>query len=321
MARPKQHQSPAEKQKAYRQRKAQALRNAAVLRNDPQSLKVARMPIRYYGGKTSLAEWIITQIPPHTCYVEPFCGGASVILSKLPSKHEVMNDLNRDVINFFTQLRTNTEALIRAIWCTPYAREELRLARSREQCDPLEQARRFYVRQWQSFGSCVGKSSTGWRFQIGAGDSRASATKLWNETEHLWTVAARLKLVQIECDDAFKVIQRFDSPQTVFYLDPPYVHSTRYHNSTDKGYAHEMNDDDHRRLSVLVKSVQGMVLLSGYQSELYDELFEDWHCVKHEAKNIRGQQEIECLWLSPNATAMHHLPMFQEKNTHATART
>lgn len=295
------YQSNAERQKAYRERRNRAMRNASALQSDKELIKVERPPVRYYGGKWRLGNWIIEQFPEHACYVEPYCGGASVMLQKPPSKFEVMNDLNMDVINFFDVLRSKPQELIRAILLTPYARQELRRAlHPTPTSDPVEQARRFYVRSWQSFGSGTGTSSTGWRYQIGAGDnSRASAIGSWNDTEHLWATVERLKQVQIEHDPAFKVMTRFDSDETLFYLDPPYLHKTRYHSSSSKGYSHEMNDDDHRALAGVAHSLKGMVIISGYPSALYDELFTGWKCISKESMDVNGKAQIECLWISP----------------------
>lgn len=276
-------------------------------------MKVTRPPVRYYGGKWRIADWIISMFPPHTCYVEPFGGGASVLLRKSPARFEVLNDLDNDVVNFFAVLRTRPDALIRAILLTPYARLELRRA-YRRVSDPLEAARRFYVRSWQSFGSGQGHQQTGWRYQIGnTVDSRASAIGSFNRTEHLWAVAERLKQVQIEHDDACKVIQRFDGPRTLFYIDPPYLHSTRHVDSVKKGYQHEMTEDQHRELAALLRSLHGMIIVSGYQSPLYDELYGDWQCVSRQVKDLSGKMRaIECLWLSPSATAYARLPLFSQ---------
>lgn len=320
MARPKLYQTEEEKrqakalhQKEYRQRKSRSLRNAAALSKQKDLFQIDRPAVRYYGSKFRIASWIIDQFPAHTCYVEPFAGGASVLLQKEPSQFEVLNDINQDVINFFDVLRGDTEKLIRAILLTPYARAELK--RSQEPADdPLERARRFYIRAWQSFGSGTGttKSATGWRYQIGRGDSgRANAVDSWNDTEHLWMVAERLKLVQIECDDASKVIQRFDGTDTLFYLDYPYLHSTRYVNAKYKGYSHEMTDDDHRRYAELVRQLKGMVIVSGYHSELYDELYVGWKLVTKETRDVLGKKQVECLWLSPRVTEINSLPLFK----------
>jgi DNA adenine methylase len=314
MGRTKKFDDNSARQRAYRERKARDKRNATALQNDKQLLKIERPPIRYYGGKWRIEGWVVEQFPVHTCYCEPFCGGASVLLQKRPSRVEVMNDLNHDLITFFDVLRERPAELIRAILLTPYSREELRRARTAERSpDRIETARRFYVRCWQSFGSGVGTSSTGWRYQIGTGDnSRASAIGSWNDTDHLWAVAERLKQVFIEHDDAFKVIERFDSAETLFYLDPPYVHSTRYHNSSSKGYSNEMTDDDHRKLAELARSVAGFVIVSGYPSVLYDELYAGWQRITRRATDLNGGEQEECLWLSPRTASINHLPLFAQ---------
>lgn len=310
----KKHSSNAAKQKAYRDRRKRAIRNAEALRLDKSLLMIDRPALRYYGGKWRIANWIIDQMPAHSCYVEPFAGGASILLRKEPSKFEVLNDLNNDVITFFEVLRDRPEHLIRAILLTPYSREELRRARSSTD-DALEQARRFYVRCWLSFGSGTGKSSTGWRYQTGYGDnSRATAIGSFNDTEHLWAVAERLKQVQIECDDAYRVIERFDSPETLFYLDYPYVHSTRYHNSDNKGYSHEMTDEDHRRFAELARRVKGLVMVSGYPSALYDEIYAGWTCRAKETRDLNSKTVTECLWLSPRTAEALDLPLFRGLN-------
>lgn len=310
MGRPRKHTDNAAKQRAYRQNKTRELRNAEALQNERTGPQVDRPVLRYYGSKWAVADWVMSYFPVHKCYVEPFAGGASVLLQKSPSKHEVLNDLDSEVINFFDQLRDNTAALVRAIHLTPFAREELR--RAAQPCpgtDRLERARRFYVRCWQSFGSGTSRWSTGWRFQVGrTEDDRASAVGSFNKIDHLWVVAERLKLVQIEHDDAFKVVRRFDGRDTLFYVDPPYVHATRY--DPAKGYAHEMSDVDHRHLAELLHSVSGMVILSGYPSVLYDEIFGDWLRVQKRTRNQLGGPETECLWLSPRIQELTRLPLF-----------
>lgn len=120
-------------------------------------------------------------------------------------------------------------------------------------------------------------------------------------------------MVQIEHDDAFKVIERFDGAGTLFYVDPPYVHDTRYITSKNKGYQFEMVDEDHRRLAALLNSVRGMVVLSGYPSPLYDELYPDWKRIEREVQDISGSgKQTECLWLSPRTVADNALPLFAE---------
>lgn len=312
MGRPRKHTDDAEKMRAHRRDKKEQLRNAEMLRNDKQLFKIERPALRYYGGKSRVGHWIIDQFPDHSCYVEAFAGGASVMLQKSPSRFEVMNDLDGRVINFFRALRDKTEHLIRAVLLTPYSREELRLCRTLEPVDdPVEMARRFYVRCWQSYGSGTGTSSTGWRFQIGNKSGGSHALGSFNRVDHLWAIAERLKQVQIESDDALKVIERFDSSETVFYLDPPYVHSTRYHSSKDKGYAHEMSDADHTRLAELARRVQGYVIISGYTSPLYDELYAGWQTLTRMSRDVNGKEQTEVLWLSPRVSEDRSLPLFR----------
>jgi DNA adenine methylase len=248
--------------------------------------------LRYYGGKYRLADWIISHFPAHVCYCEPYAGGASILLCKEPARHEVYNDLDGDVVNFFTVLRTQTSAFIQAIELTPFSRAELDNAYLPTD-EPLERARRLYIRNWQGYG-VLGRKA-GWRF---CKSGRASAVRQWNRTDHLMAIAKRLKNVQLECDEASVIINRFDAPTTLYYVDPPYVHSTRNDRNSD-AYGHEMTDDQHRELAAQLHAVKGMVALSGYPSALYDELYAGWQCVKQETLDIVANVQTECLWLSP----------------------
>lgn len=258
---------------------------------------VSRPAVRYPGGKWRLASWIMSHFPSHDCYVEPFAGAASVLLQKPPVPYEVYNDLDGMVVNFFRVLRERPDELIRAIELTPWSREEFELA-ARPSEDPLDQARRFYVRCYQGHsGGGNAKWRVGWRYQRRV-SSNKPAVLTWCETDHLWSIVARLKRVQIEHDEAANVIRHFDSPATLFYVDPPYAHSTR---SKWKGvmYQHEMSDEDHRSLAELLRSVSGLVAVSGYPSALYDDLYAGWQKAQTTAVTNFSTVKTECLWLSP----------------------
>lgn len=265
--------------------------------NPPEA--ITSPPVRYYGGKWRIASWILAEFPPHVCYCEPFCGAANILFRKEPSKFEVLNDLNDDVINFFDVLRSCPDDLLRAIALTPVSRAEHWRAHERNG-DPLERARRFYVRSRQSFGSGEGKWNTGWRYQ--ARDRRGTlVVNEWNNLDHLYAAARRLKHVQIEKDDALRCISRFDTPETLFYVDPPYPMSTRYTN--EPRYAAEMSDDQHRELSDLLHRVNGMVLISGYPCDLYDELYGEWRRIEKDTKTNGNNPAVEVLWISPAVDA------------------
>lgn len=275
---------------------------------------VSMHTLRYHGSKHRLAPWIVQHLPQHTCYAETHAGSAGVLLTKPRSQLEVYNDADGEVVNFFRVLRDRGGELARAVELTPFARAEYDL--SYVPCeDPFEQARRFFVRCWQSrHGSSPVRS--GWRFQRDVqkrNHSKRFAQEVERGEEALLNVAARLKGVQIECDDALNILSRYDAPTTVFYVDPPYLHETRV--SIENGhtmYRHEMSDDDHRRLAEALHGIQGMALVSGYPSPLYDGLYSDWRLVTKRAHKESGAFSMECLWLSPRtaaATVQKPLPL------------
>lgn len=255
-------------------------------------------PLRWTGSKWKLADWIIGQFPSHELYCEPYCGGAAIFFRKERSQIEVLNDLNGDVVNFFTVLRTRTAELIQAIDLTPYARAEYEMAF--EPCtDPLERARRFYVLSRMSFGAYSGRK-TGWRTQRNR-HRGTSITNEWKRLQGLLKGADRLKDAQIECDNALDVIRRYDSPRALFYVDPPYVYHTRSDGGRQR-YVHEMTDDDHRALAEVLNNVQGMVLLSGYDSPLYRELYARWEVISKSTSTNGNGTAVEYLWISPRIT-------------------
>lgn len=260
--------------------------------------------LRYHGGKHRLAAWITSHFPPHKNYVEPFGGGASVLLRKEPSPIEVYNDLDSRVVTFFRMLRDQPDALINAINLTPYSRAEERLSHERSD-DPLEEARRFFILCWQSRGGISGVG--GWRFRNQLNKSRPMPEE-WQRLDHLWQVAARLKRVHIEQAPALHVTKRLDQPDTLFYVDPPYVHAAR--RNTDFGYAHEMTLLEHARLLRHLRSLKGMVILSSYPHPLYERLLHDWQRIECQTRINSNEVATELLWLSPNATQYSYLPLF-----------
>lgn len=265
---------------------------------------VRRPALRYFGAKWRLAPWIIKHLPPHVCYVEPYGGAAGVLLRKEPSELEVYNDLDGEVVNFFRVLREQPEDLERAIQLTPMSREELEIAQMPCQAeDRLERGRRLYVRAWQNRGGPRTQWKGGWRFQRGLNRGKSLVSE-WSDTEHLYSVAERLKGVQIECDDALSVIARYDSPATIFMCDPPYVGEVRSSRWRAKSYAHEMTEDAHAELARALSSIRGMAVVCGYTSPLYEDLFpkdEGWRVVERRTLTDAGAEASEQLWISKKA--------------------
>lgn len=271
-------------------------------------------PLRYMGSKWRLSKWITAKFPPHARYVEPFCGSASVFFRKEPSEIEVLNDLNGDLVNFFRVLRNNSEELVNLIELTPFAHEEYLL--SWEPCaDPIESARRFYVRSRQSFSADT-KTRSGWR-RISSSSRDRTAIKDWRRLDGLRQAVLMLRRAQIDNLDAVDCMERNDTPETLFYVDPPYVHSTRKSLRYNHQYRWEMTDDDHYALAECLHRLKGMVIVSGYDSPLYQELYKDWYvCIKSNTTN-GNSVATEYLWLSPNATRPGNLPLFRKVNNAA----
>lgn len=268
--------------------------------------EVRRPIVRYHGGKWKLAPWILAHLPPHHTYVEPFGGGGSVLLRKPRSYAEVYNDLDGEIVNVFRIARDRGDDLRRALELTPFAREEF--AASYEPADePLERARRMIVRSFQGFGSAAACGEvSGFR----ASSSRSGTTPAldWrNYPEALDGITERLQGVVIENRDAQVVMAHHDRADTLHYVDPPYLHSTRtdtvQHNNPRKSYKFELSDDQHRELATFLHGLRGMVVLSGYPSDLYDDLFGDWHRINRAAHADGARPRIESLWLNQAAVS------------------
>ena len=265
-----------------------------------------RPVLRWHGGKWLLAPWIIDHFPAHDVYVEPFGGAGSVLMRKPRSYAEVWNDLDGDAVNLFRVLRgPDAERLVNYCRLTPFAREGFEEAYG-ETDDPVEKARRLIIRSFHGFGSDGhnGARMTGFR----ANSNRSGTTPAhdWvNYPDNLAAVIGRLQGVVIENRPAAKVMAAHDGPDTLHYIDPPYVHSTRAktHGSARKNYRHELTDADHAELLAFIQTLKGMVLISGYPHPLYDRALAGW--ARHEKAALAdgARHRIEVLWINPLASA------------------
>lgn len=260
-----------------------------------------RPVLRWHGGKWRLAPWIIEHFPPHVCYAEPFAGAASVLFRKPPARIEVLNDADQRLMRFFRTLRDHEAELVRAINLTPWSRAEFEAAFEPAD-DPLEDARRVYVLCWQGRSRGLGEWRTGWRYEILA--RRISVVADDFRTDHLAAIVQRLKHIQLECDTAAAVLARYDAPSTLFYLDPPYVWETRSKRTSKVSarYMVEMDEAAHRALAEQLHTLAGMVVLSGYPSALYEDLYGEWERIDRESHTDNGFR-IEALWINPAARA------------------
>jgi DNA adenine methylase len=261
-------------------------------------MNVPHPVLKYYGSKFRLAKWIIQYFPKHRHYVEPFGGAANVLLVKEPSKLETYNDLSDDIVNFFQILRDRPEELARLIKLTPWSRTEfMRCIATVENEDPLESARRLYFRLWMSIQGGMVKGN----FRRHNKSGRSMLKDI--HPENIYTASRRFRNVLIEKRDAFTLIGEMDSPDTLFYIDPPYVGSTR---TAKNIYAVELTDEQHRQLEML-NDLEGLTILSGYPNDIYTELFEarGWKRIDKEANVNGGGVRTEALWLSPSIVRLN----------------
>jgi len=259
-----------------------------------------------------LADWIISNFPPHRVYVEPFGGAASVLLQKPRCYAEVYNDLDDEMVNLFKVVRDRGGELRTALELTPFSRTEYRASFELSD-DPLEQARRTVVRSYMGFGSNALCRDIQSGFRSNSNRSGTTPAHDWtNYPMALDGIIARLKGVVIENYPAEKLFETHDSPDTLFYCDPPYVHATRsltvMHGN--HGYNFEMTDEQHRDLAAQLHTLAGMVVLSGYDCDLYGELYGDWNCVMKASLADGASKRTEVLWLNTaawDATPQPHL--------------
>jgi len=262
------------------------------LKNIAQPSRVMA-PFMWFGGKGRFANKILPLLPSAQVYVEPFAGAASVFWHlKTPYNVEVLNDLDGDIVNLFRVLQdpaTFKDFEHRIIW-TPYSLDEFRRALQHNGDDPVMRAWSFYVRQNQGFGGQA-KSEGDWgRVFTPSRGMAGNASKWRGRMKTLQTWHDRLTRVQIDNRCALDVIKYWDSPTTLFYIDPPYVQSTR----KSGGYKHEVDDDFHNALVDLCLGLQGNAVLSGYASDVYARLESagfnrlDFETVCHAACKGRG---------------------------------
>ena len=229
--------------------------------------------MRYHGGKWMLAPWIIQQFPPHRHYIEPFGGAASVLLRKPRSYSEIYNDLDGEIVEVFKVARDQGGHLANALELTPFSRQEFEESYERGLTE-LERARRTIVRSFMGFGTDGVHSTHVTGFRGRSDRSRTTPAHDWrNFQKALRMIVERLQGVVIEHKPALEIIESYDKEGALFYVDPPYVHSTRKRVDAARGYRCEMTDADHEILAEVLGKVKGAVILSGYDCDLYDRLY------------------------------------------------
>lgn len=291
--------------------------------------EITRPVLRWHGGKWKLlAPWIISHFPAHRVYVEPFGGAASVLLRKERSYAEVYNDLDQVVVNLFRVLQDGTKAerLLDLLYLTPFARDEFTTALETPD-DDIGRARNLVIRSFMGFGSNAHSSSpvaarNGFKTHTRPRDDyrstsfRANSNRSGTTPAHDWAnyadalpaIIDRLRGVIVENRAAIEVMKQHDGGGTLHYVDPPYMPDTRSpankHDLKHRMYRHELTPDDHAELLAFLKTLQGMVLVSGYPHALYDEHLEGWRRVEMATHADGARPRTEVLWINPACAAV-----------------
>ena len=268
---------------------------------DDDTSALAGGPINRYGGKGLAAPRLLPHFAPADVYAEPFFGAGGMFF-RVPQgtyTREAVNDLDDSLVTFFRVLRDRTDDLVRVCEATPYARAEFALCLARSD-DPLEEARRVWVRGRQGFAG-VAETVGDWGRSPGE-KGKWNPTAACSKLAALRAYAERLRAVAIDSIDGVRFVEAWGVRDTFLYCDPTYAPETR----PRKRYAHEMTVADHRRfaaacIGAVAKGCK--VAVSGYPSALYDELFAGWRCVEHDValigtRDATGKRRTECLWMS-----------------------
>jgi DNA adenine methylase len=261
-----------------------------------------RIAFGWYGGKFNHLDWLLPLLPEIHHYCEPFGGSAAVLLNRPPSPVETYNDIDGEVVHFFQVLRDRPDELIRAIGLTPFSREEFYKAvtTNGETLSAVERARRFFIRARQARTGLAQTASLG-RWANCKNTSRSGMSGVvsrWLGSVHsLPEIAERLLRVQIENRPAGDVIHLYDSPQTLFYCDPPYLHEVR---GDRKAYGYEMQDAEHAEVARLLERCQGKAAVSGYRCDYMDMWYKGWKRVDAPEKHCHSikKPRQEALWVN-----------------------
>ncbi len=222
-----------------------------------------RPPLTYYGGKQQLCKTILELIPEHDLYCEPFCGGAAVFFGKGPSKVEVINDTNKEVINFYKVVQDDFVSLEKMVRITLHSRLQHNDAwvvfNNPHMFNEIKRAWAVWLLANQSINSILTGS---WGYE--RTDNKISL-KVKNKKEAFTEdLAIRLQNVQIECADANYIIRSRDFEKAFFYVDPPYINSCQGHYD---GYS----EDDYDKLLYTLSQIKGKFCLSSFPSDILDK--------------------------------------------------
>lgn len=253
-----------------------------------------RAVVKYPGSKWSLADWIISFFPEHHSYLEPFFGSGAVLFNKPRSHIETVNDLDGNVVNLFEWIKRDPEKLAHEIYFTPYARQVYKDAFASVPEDSLGQAVNFYIRLNMGHGFRTNGEKVGWKNDVQGRECSYASQDWCHLPEKIMQAAERLRGVQIENVPAADLIRRFNYKNVLIYCDPPYMLDTRH----GRQYRYEMDDREHEELLEVLLLHKGPVVISGYDSPLYQYLLGGWQRRERTAYSQVGSKKKEVLWMN-----------------------
>lgn len=258
--------------------------------------KTMNKVIEYPGSKYNIARQLAELIPAHRSYVEPYFGSGALLFNKPPSAIETVNDLDSDVVNLFRCIQEDPGRLARLVMTTPFSREvyERQFGPGCPRASCYQKAARFLARMWQSHGSRNDGCKAGWKYDVAGRERMYSLWNWYRLPGWIIEVAERLRQVQIENRPALEVIKRFDHPNVFMYIDPPYLLGTRGR----KQYKHEMADADHEELLETLLQSKARIMISGYESGMYNENLKGWRKETFTSCADGGKPRQEVVWMN-----------------------
>ena len=245
-----------------------------------------------FGGKFYLADFIISNFPEHKIYVEPFCGGGTVLLRKNPSEIEIINDIDSGIISIFESVKNDCNNFLEKLSQIEYCKENFTKALNNEFDKPINE---FILRRMSRSGM---KKNFSWSERLRGG--QVGDVNAWqNAIKNIPLTSKRLQNVKIYNKPAIEIIKIYNNENVLLYCDPPYLHETRVSKNV---YDYEMNRQEHIELAEELNDFKGKVVLSGYESNLYNQLYKNWNKIEKSIVNHSSQQKKkslkkEVLWI------------------------
>lgn len=250
--------------------------------------------LRYPGSKWRIADQLVSNIPEHKSYLEPYFGSGAVLFNKPPSPIETINDLDDDVINLFQCIRDHSQQLAAMIAAIPYSRKVYDSQFSIVSKDPVDKACAFLIKCWQGYVFKTSGIKTGWKRDKTGRERAYNLSNWYHLPEWIEEIAERLRNIQIEHKPALDLIREFDSPDSFFYLDPPYLLNTR----SAKQYQHEMTEEDHIQLLETIVHCSAQIMISGYDTPLYNDYLHTWDTLRIPNQTTSGVIREEIVWMN-----------------------